>query len=393
MFGTAPAEREGRAPGVAAAILGLKATLSDGSCRRVLLYDAGGGAVVLERTGSGGWAGPDGAARLAGDDLAARIEAGLGDRWQTVECRLDGQTVVYDVRGGAVRVRRLAVARGSAPAEAAAAAADAGALMDALGIPRSKRRGKFRQAGQFGRIVLDALGGGEGAPVRLLDLACGRSYLGLFLVDQLRLLGRRVRLHGVDSEPELVEKSRRIAEGLGWQGCTFEVGDLAGWSSPAGSWDVVLGLHACDTLSDDVLAIAWRCRAPLLFVAPCCQHELRHQWEDHPLAWMSRYGLLEQRLADAVTDGLRCLVMEAVGYRVKVLRFTEADVSPKNLLIQAQWTGRPLAWCAEAAREFARTFRARPKIIRLLEEAAEPPDRPRQGACERREPPGQRISQ
>ena len=358
-----------------AAILGLSATLSDPACERVVLHAAGGGPdATYARQGAGAWlrGGPGGVA-VGTAELSARIQDGLGESWESVECLLADHTVVYEAQRGAVRIRR----RPRAAAPAVASGAEFQALMDALGIPGSKRKAKFRQACQFGKIVVDALPAEQGATVRLLDLACGRSYLGFFLVDRLRALGHRVALHGVDSEPDLVEKCRRIATDAGWEDCTFEVGDLADWSAPAGAYDVVLALHACDTLTDDALGIACAGQAPLLFAAPCCQHELRHLWADHPLRWVSRYGLLEQRLADVLTDGLRCLVLEALGYRVKVLRFTDADVSAKNLLIQAELTGRPQARCAEAALDFVQTFHARPKIARLLEEAGRGAGRPR----------------
>ena len=349
------------------AILGLSATLSDPACERVVLHGADGGPdAVYARHGADAWQpGTGGGMALGTPALCAKIEEGLGGAWESVECTLADHAVVYEVQRGSIRVRRL-------PREAAAPEASEDqfqVLMDALGIPGSKRKAKFRQACQFGKIVMDALPAGTGEAVRLLDLACGRSYLGFFLVDRLRALGRRVALHGVDSEPDLVAKCGRIAADAGWDACTFEVGDLARWSAPAGTYDVVLALHACDTLTDDALGIAWAGRVPLLFAAPCCQHELRHLWAGHPLAWAARYGLLEQRLADVLTDGLRCLVLEALGYRVKVLRFTDADVSAKNLLIQAELTGRPQARCAEAALDFVRTFHARPKIARLMEEA------------------------
>lgn len=355
-------------------LLGLGAVLADPACERVVLHRCDGGpAAAFARQGAGAWVpGVPGGAAVDAAELSARIEDGLGEDWERVECCLADHTVVYDVQRGAVRVRRLPRA-----ASAEDGGADFRALMDALGIPGSKRRAKFRQACQFGKIVLEALPAGRGGPVRLLDLACGRSYLGFFLVHRLRALGHRVALHGVDAEPALVRKSGRIAAAAGLADCTFELGDLSTWSPEAGAYDVVLALHACDTLTDDALGIAWASGAPLVFAAPCCQHELRHLWDDHPLRWVSRYGLLEQRLADVLTDGLRCLVLEAIGYRVKVLRFTDAEVSAKNLLIQAERTGRPQARCAEAAREFMREFGARPRIARLLEEAARGVARPR----------------
>jgi hypothetical protein len=61
------------------------------------------------------------------------------------------------------------------------------------------------------------------------------------------------------------------------------------------------------------------------------------------------------------------MVLEAMGYRVKVLRFAAPDVTPKNLLIQAELTGGPRPERAEAARDFLRRFGVRLRLAALLE--------------------------
>ena len=159
---------------------------------------------------------------------------------------------------------------------------------------------------------------------------------------------------------------RRAIEALGWSDSTFEVADLAAYSVQPDAHDIAVSLHGCDTLTDEALRIGWEGRVPLLFVAPCCQHELRHQWRDHPLDWMSRYGLLEQQLADVVTDGFRCLVLEALGYRVKVIRFADPDVTPKNLLIQARLTSDPREGPARKAEAFLEQFGVSPRLAEVL---------------------------
>ena len=253
------------------------------------------------------------------------------------------------------------------PLEPEAPTAGMQELVGALGIPKSKRRPKLKQAQQFARIVGGALSDAQAGPVRILDLACGRSYLGFVLAHQLAAGGRAVTLHGVDSQPVLVEKCREIAETLGWTNATFAVEDLYSYSVAPGGYHVAVSLHACDTLTDEAIRIACTARVPYFFAAPCCQHELRHVWQEHPLRWMGRYGLLEQHLADVLTDGFRCMVLEAMGYRVKVLRFTAPDVTPKNLLIQAELAGAPQPERAEAARAFLDQFGVHLRLGALLD--------------------------
>lgn len=45
--------------------------------------------------------------------------------------------------------------------------------------------------------------------------------------------------------------------------------------------------------------------------------------------------MLAERLAEWVTDGLRALVLEAHGYRCKVIEFVGSEHTQKNLLLAA----------------------------------------------------------
>ncbi|MHC4479669.1 MAG: class I SAM-dependent methyltransferase [Planctomycetota bacterium] len=346
---------------------GLESILADASCQRVELQNTSSGAAqVFLREGEDHWVADDEQSdALHTKALWDRIQKEFGRAYDRLVCMLPEEKVEYVTEGSSVRIRRLP--RSEPGADSDAAGAGLTVIADALGIPRSKRKAKFRQAYQFARMVQDALPDAGKGSLGVLDLACGRSYLGFVLVHLLAAGGRSVRLHGVDSERSLVEKCREIATTLQWTNSTFEMADIADYSLKPNDYDVAVSLHGCDTLTDEAIRIACRARIPLLFVAPCCQHEFRHQLKSHPLDWLSRYGLLEQRLADVLTDGFRCLVMEALGYRVKVLRFTEPDVTPKNLLIQARLTSEPRPGRAREARAFLRRFGLRPALAALLD--------------------------
>lgn len=348
---------------------GLMAALTDEECESVRLHGSGGAATATYlRQGEDTWVADDlESDELHTAELASAIQRGFGTRWDGLDCFLAGEKVEYAMEGSSVRVRRVAASAPGSDAESDEAALKA--VADALGIPKSRRRHKLKQARQFARIVAMALPESGKRTLRVLDLACGRSYLGFVLAHELSVGGRRVELHGVDSGPVLVQKCRDIAGALEWQNATFEAADLSSHSTEPGTYDIMVALHGCDTLTDEALRIGWEARIPLMFAAPCCQHELRHLWGAHPLEWVSRYGLLEQRLADVLTDAFRCLVLEALGYRVKVLRFAAPDVTPKNLLIQAELTGEREPGRAAAARAFMKQFGARPRLAAVLEAA------------------------
>ena len=348
-------------------LVGLQSMLSDDECERVELRSGSTEAVTaFLRQGEDLWVldGPE-PNTLHTEELCETAQERFGQAYDRLVCFLPTEKVVYSNERGSVSISR--VARDDPDGDTEVGRGDWQALAEALGIPRSRRGAKLKQALQFAKIVESALSKREPGDLRILDLACGRSYLGVVVVHLLAAGGRGVHLHGVDSNPTLVDKCHEIAKTLQWTNTTFEVADLAGYSIAPDVYDIMVSLHGCDTLTDEAIRIACEARVPFLFVAPCCQHELRHLWKTHPLQWMSRYGLLEQRLADVLTDGFRCLVLEALGYRVNVLRFVDPDVTPKNLLIQAELTSRPRQERARAAWAFLKQFGVRPQLAAVLE--------------------------
>lgn len=107
--------------------------------------------------------------------------------------------------------------------------------------------------------------------------------------------------------------------------------------------DVMLALHACDTATDDALAAAVRWGAPLVLVAPCCQHALQAQLRaspaPHPFPALTRLGLLRERFGDVLTDATRAAILRLLGYRVEAVEFVASEHTPRNVLLRAARTG------------------------------------------------------
>ena len=55
---------------------------------------------------------------------------------------------------------------------------------------------------------------------------------------------------------------------------------------------------------------------------------------------MIKYPLLKQRQADLVTDAARALLLEASGYKVKLIEFVSTEHTSKNILIAAVKSAR-----------------------------------------------------
>ena len=130
--------------------------------------------------------------------------------------------------------------------------------------------------------------------VRVLDVACGSSYLTLALawVFEHRW-DHECRIMGVDRNPAVVDRSRRRAQDVLLDGSLrFEASsirdlDVAGcwdraFGEPVGQGDIhaLVALHACDTATDEALALGITLEADFIGAAPCCHAELARAWAD-----------------------------------------------------------------------------------------------------------------
>ena len=77
----------------------------------------------------------------------------------------------------------------------------------------------------------------------------------------------------------------------------------------------------------------------MILSVPCCQHELNGQIKNNVLAPVLHYGLLKERMAALMTDGLRGQLLEVMGYRTQLLEFIDMEHTPKNILIRAVKSG------------------------------------------------------
>ena len=103
---------------------------------------------------------------------------------------------------------------------------------------------------------------------------------------------------------------------------------------------MVVTLHACDKATDYALDKAVQWGAQVILSVPCCQHELNGVIENELLAPVLKYGILKERIAALLTDGIRANLLESRGYSVQILEFIDMEHTPKNLLIRAVKTGK-----------------------------------------------------
>ncbi|GAB3657283.1 class I SAM-dependent methyltransferase [Ramlibacter alkalitolerans] len=207
----------------------------------------------------------------------------------------------------------------------------------------------------------------EGGHPTLADHGAGKSYLGFVLYDlffQPRGVGH---IYGIETRAELVERSRELARRLGFERMSFlhlSAAEAADAAQLPEKIDVVTALHACDTATDDAIAFGLRKHARFMVLVPCCQAELASALREHkalalartPLAELWRHPLHTRELGSQVTNVLRCLYLEAMGYTVTVTELVGWEHSLKNELILARWTGQRRRASAERLRAILAEF-------------------------------------
>ncbi|MEN9529646.1 MAG: hypothetical protein RI932_1519 [Pseudomonadota bacterium] len=195
--------------------------------------------------------------------------------------------------------------------------------------------------------------------LRILDCGCGNSYLTFLLAWCFKnLWKKKAHLTGIDTRADVIAKSRTRAQELGldeylsfeqisvqdFQKRRDEIADVE--QRKASRSHVIVGLHACDTATDDALALAFSERADAIAVAPCCQAELANRWRKLSAEqFKSAFSVLIQSpelrrdSCSTFTDALRVLLMRGQGYEVTTTEFVPSAHTPKNRLILSQRRG------------------------------------------------------
>ncbi len=225
-------------------------------------------------------------------------------------------------------------------------------VTNAAGEARPGMASKLRQIQRFvellGHLVDDSPLGALGAAslprqlLRVVDMGAGKGYLTFATAEFFRARGVEAEITGVEARGELVELTNRVAREHGFARLNFVQGTIADFTPPQ-PLDILLALHACDTATDDALAKAVQAGATLILAAPCCHKEVRAQLQPPAvLREVLRHGILAEREAEIVTDGLRALLLEMHGYRANVFEFISPEDTSKNLMLSAQRRTQPV---------------------------------------------------
>ena len=223
--------------------------------------------------------------------------------------------------------------------------AQAGELLQAIGVMsadgkiRNNMIRKYNQIDHFLELVRPLIEADGSECFEVLDCGCGKSYLSFVLNYFIRdVLKRRCHIIGVDISPQVIEASRATAKSLGYGNMDFVCADLRTYSADKPS--MVVSLHACDTATDMAIGLAVRSGAGSIACVPCCHHELLGKYSFPGLGAITKHGVFAARFNDLLTDGLRVMKLESLGYSTRVVEYISPLDTPKNLLILARKTSR-----------------------------------------------------
>jgi len=204
--------------------------------------------------------------------------------------------------------------------------------------------------------------------ITLVDHGAGKSYLGFILYDLFfKQQDSGSRIFGIEARDELVEKSRVLAERLGFPGMSFlnqSVAEAIDSDALPTTVDVVTALHACNTATDDAIHFALKKKAKFIVLVPCCQAEVAAVLRKNKgqalakdsLTEIWRHPLHTREFGSLITNVLRCLEMESAGYQVNVTELVGWEHSMKNELIIAVYKDLPRRRPTERLHEVLQTL-------------------------------------
>ena len=320
--------------------------------------------------------GPEALLRLVEDEIDGRYRQALivsGEQSAQYSLRQSG---LYKKSTGAA-VPRPAPAEGHDRAKSylLKEGEDIPALVD-LGVFTAEhkivkaRYDKYRQINRFVELIDQAFPADGKQSLTVLDFGCGKSYLTFILYYYFTVKrGMDVKIIGYDLKEDVVERCNAIAEKYGYGGLRFVCADVTRDVLCDERVDMVVTLHACDTATDYALHYAIEKNVEKIFSVPCCQHEINSQiHKGGELDVFLRHGIVKERMSALLTDSIRALVLEDMGYQVDMIEFTDFDNSPKNLMIRAKKGGRRGTGGRRQARELAERYGFEQTLLKLTQD-------------------------
>jgi hypothetical protein len=209
---------------------------------------------------------------------------------------------------------------------------------------RSQQQDKWRQINKFVEVLASLFDKSElreRTELKIVDMGSGKGYLTFAAYDYFQnTRGISTTVTGVEARQDLVGLCNDIARAAEFDGLTFVDGTID--SFDIGGADILIALHACNTATDDAIYKGIAANADLIVAAPCCHQEIRPQIKPPPMFRdILKHGVMLERVAETVTDGLRSLLLERSGYATKLFEFVSVEHTPKNNMLVGTRLAKP----------------------------------------------------
>jgi SAM-dependent methyltransferase len=201
---------------------------------------------------------------------------------------------------------------------------------------RDKQQDKWKQINKFVETLSSLF---DKSPLKgrtelnIVDMGSGKGYLTFATYDFFKnIRGIDVKVTGVDTKSELVGLCSDIAKASEFEDLKFVHGYIGDFELKDA--DILIALHACNTATDDAIFQGIKAETDLIVVAPCCHQEIRPQiTPPEMLKNILKHGVMLEREAESITDGLRALLLERSGYSTRLFEFISIEHTPKNNMI------------------------------------------------------------
>lgn len=225
----------------------------------------------------------------------------------------------------------------------------------------------------------------------VVDCGAGKSYLGFLIYELVLGPAGRGTLTAIESRAELARAAEALAARVGAERFRVSADAIAGAALPE-RIHVVTALHACDTATDDALALGLERGADHIAVVPCCQAEVARALAGEGAATVAGAGvsagrdpadealihhaLHRRELGSHLTNVVRALCLAAHGYRVTVTELVGWEHAVKNELVLGT---RVHKFHRDSRTTLARLldrWKVQPALVRLLRERGLDPTAP-----------------
>ena len=218
-------------------------------------------------------------------------------------------------------------------------------ISDDSGRVRAREQNKWRQINKFVEVLASLVDKSElkeRKELRIVDMGSGKGYLTFAAYDYFKNIREvEVQITGVDTKRELVDLCNGIAAASQFDGLNFVVGTIGDYD--VGEVNILIALHACNTATDDAIYKGITAHADLIVMAPCCHQEIRPQIKPPAMFRdILKHGVMLERTAETLTDGLRSLLLERSGYSTKLFEFVSTEHTPKNNMLVGTRLKRPI---------------------------------------------------